>query len=104
MMASFSRTQQTSWMLSKQHLPDFSVRVEFNYTSTGSGELFFSYGQGEPVKWFTRFYTRGDNGIWKSSSVVIPAGLRTFYYFTGRIGGMNGFGTVAVDNVRVIQI
>ncbi|XP_062595720.1 protocadherin Fat 4-like [Saccostrea cucullata] len=98
------QSQDTAWLLPEHYLPVASVRVEFDYTSTGNGELYFSYAQGVNPQYYTLFSTSGDNGIWKSASVTIPAGESTFFYFTGLVGGSSGSGAVAVDNIRVTEI
>nr|XP_022307789.1 cysteine-rich venom protein latisemin-like [Crassostrea virginica] len=99
-LASSSTTRSYAFLVSMVYLPESDVRVEFQYTTYGTGQIYFSYGQGETTQYTTLFTSSGDNRTWKTRTVTIPAGKNTFYYFTGYVGG-SGFGVVAVDNVRV---
>ena len=68
--------------LKKNHLflllPESDVRVEFQYTTYGTGRIYFSYGQGETTQYTTLFTSSGDNRTWKTRTVTIPAGKNTF--------------------------
>ena len=59
-------------------LPESDVRVEFQYTTYGTGQIYFSYGQGETTQYTTLFTSSGDNRTWKTRTVTIPAGKNTF--------------------------
>lgn len=100
---SSSTTQQYAFLVAEAYLPEVSVRVTFDYTTYGTGMVYFSYGQGETTRYTSLFNSSGDNKVWKTASATIPAGKKSFYYFTGYAGG-NGFGVVAIDNVRVTQL
>ncbi|XP_055997127.1 cysteine-rich secretory protein LCCL domain-containing 2-like [Ostrea edulis] len=95
--AGFIFGQKNSYLLSN-YLPEAVTRVTFTYRIVGSGELKFIYKNKDINYPKSVFSSKSSNGVWKSWTVTIPSGKKTYYYFQATVGRNS---VIGIDNIKV---